>query len=251
MTKQIPGGSFLWARTVFQSSIWRKHPLVFKLFFWLVGNAVFENGHPHKGHILQRGQFVTTYSGIADALEYIFNNALIKPSVKEIRVILEWLQSEGMITVKPLIGGASPSLGRPPDLTRAYLGLLITIINYDLYQDSQSYKGRGKGRPPFELGQLEKEGEKKINIYRENALQILSYLNEKTGKRYRETSFIESRLKDGGSVDDCRKIIDTKMADTYFQENSKYLAPSTLFRKSHWDQYLNETIAPEVKKSSW
>ncbi|MHB9098538.1 MAG: conserved phage C-terminal domain-containing protein, partial [Syntrophales bacterium] len=48
------------------------------------------------------------------------------------------------------------------------------------------------------------------------------------------------RLKDGGSLADCRKIIDTKMQDPYFQANPKYLNPRTLFRSSHWDLYLNE-----------
>jgi len=155
MMKTIPGGSVLWARTIFQSAIWNKHPQYFHLFFWLVGNANHNEGYPFRGHVLMRGQLITTYARIADALSYFFNNALLKPSIKEIRIILSWLQSEGMITVKPLIDGASPSKGRPPDLTRAYLGLLITVINYDSYQDIQSYKGRHKGRPPVELGQLE------------------------------------------------------------------------------------------------
>jgi uncharacterized phage protein (TIGR02220 family) len=93
-------------------------------------------------------------------------------------------------------------------------------------------------------------GDEPEKIYRQDAQTVLDYLNEKTGKRYRDTSFIESRLKDGGTVDDCRKIINTKMQDPYFKENPKYLNPRTLFRQSHWDQYLNET-PPEVKNPSW
>ena len=87
------------------------------------------------------------------------------------------------------------------------------------------------------------------NIYKENSLKILSYLNEKTGKKYRDASQIEARLRNGGSLEGCMKIIDNKLKDPFFIENPKYMNPLTLFRKSHWDKYLNDE--PEVKKSSW
>jgi len=119
-----------------------KVPAGFQSVFWIVGHAAFEDGHTFKGHVLMRGQLITTYAAIADAMAYCFNRAIVKPSVKEVRVILLWLQSEGMITVKPLIDGTSANKGRPTDLTRAYVGLLISIVNYDTYQDYKSYKGR-------------------------------------------------------------------------------------------------------------
>ena len=71
--------------------------------------------------------------------------------------MLSWLQLEGMIAVEPLISGTSPNWGRPSVLTRAYVGLLITIINYDTYQDGKLYKGKDWGRPSSRLGQLRKE----------------------------------------------------------------------------------------------
>jgi uncharacterized phage protein (TIGR02220 family) len=55
----------------------------------------------------------------------------------------------------------------------------------------------------------------KKNTYSQNALQILSYLNEKTGKKFRDVSHIEARLKDGGTIDDCLKIIDNKLKDPF------------------------------------
>lgn len=127
---------------------------------------------------------------------------------------------------------------------------IIHIVNWSIHQavteegDSESDRqGTGKEH---------KQELKKINnnIYLQNALEILSYLNGKTGKKYRDTSFIEARLKDGGSVEDCKTIIDNKSQDLYFIENKKYLNPQTLFRKSHWDIYLNDK--PEVKAAaSW
>lgn len=173
MTAAIPGGSVLWARTVFQSPIWEKPPQVFKTFFWIVGHATFEDGHTFKCNVLMRGQLITTYAAIADAISYCFNRAIIKPSTKEVRIILSWLQSEGMITVKPLIEGTSANKGRPTDLTRAYVGLLISVVNYDTYQNYKSYKGRDKGRPSSEQGQLRERMEKEcIKTFLSNSDEI-------------------------------------------------------------------------------
>lgn len=150
-------GHFLTARKIFTSAIWTKPPMYLKAWTWIYGRAVFQDGHVVKGHELERGELLTTYSEMADALAYQRNRAIIKPTVKELRVILEWLASQGMITVKPLRAGTLPNQGRHQDSTRAYLGLLITVTNYDTYQDPESYKGRNKGRHPSEQGQIEKE----------------------------------------------------------------------------------------------
>jgi hypothetical protein len=173
MTDQITGGHFKMARKVFDSEIWRKPPQYYRLLSWLIGKAVFQDGYTFKGHVLKRGELITTYGEIADALSYRLNRALIKPTLKEIRLMLSWLQSESMILMKPLTGGTLPNKGRPNDSTRAYIGLLVFIINYDTYQDLKSYKGRHKGRPTAEQGQLDKEGEKEcINIFSSNSDEV-------------------------------------------------------------------------------
>lgn len=248
MTAEIPGGYTLWAKKVFQSPVYKKHPQYFKAFFWLVGNAAFTDGYVFKGRVLKRGQLITTYASFADALAYCFNRAVIKPSLKEIRIMLSWLESEGMITVEPLIDGTLTNKGRPSDLTRAYVGLLITVLNFDTYQDMNLYRGKDKGRPSSELGQLRKRKEKEKKIYTSDSEKILSYLNEKTGKRYRNGKHIEARLKDGASVEDCLRVIEAKLQDDYFTANPKYLNPETLFRPSNFDKYLNEAL-PTGEKS--
>ena len=157
----VPGGSFMVARAVFQSAIWTKPPQYLKLFLWLIGRAAFQDGHVFKGHTLKRGQLVTSYSKISEALAYHANHRIIKPSLKEIRLILDWLASESMIFCEPLISGTWPNQGRPQGRpkagTGAYLGLLISVINFDSYQDLESYKGRpqaGTGAEALpELGQ--------------------------------------------------------------------------------------------------
>lgn len=84
--------------------------------------------------------------------------------------------------------------------------------------------------------------------------KILDYLNEKTGKHYRNVpanqDLIRARWKtDGYRFDDFKKVIDNKVAEwkgtgvTF--SNGKlaenYLQPSTLFG-SKFDKYLNQTV---------
>ncbi|HDY90018.1 MAG TPA: hypothetical protein ENH82_18095 [bacterium] len=84
--------------------------------------------------------------------------------------------------------------------------------------------------------------------YNAEAQDVLDFLNYLTKRRYRNTIYIVARLKDGASVDDCRKVIWAKGYDDYFRENPKYLNPITLFRKLHWDNYYNESLEEEYAK---
>jgi uncharacterized phage protein (TIGR02220 family) len=123
---------------------------------------------------------------------------------------------------------------------------IIYIINWHIYQAEQQNSDRQPDRQRTGNGHKQKQYKK--NIYSRNALEVLSYLNSKTGRRYRDASYIEARLKDGGTLEDCIRIIDAKLKDPFFIENPRHLNPITLFRKTHWDKYLNE---PEVKQNPW
>ena len=80
----------------------------------------------------------------------------------------------------------------------------------------------------------------------DDAREVLEYLNQKTGKDFKLTTishlnFINSRLKEGYSKEDCKRVIDCK-CDAWLEdlERNIYLRPSTLFRPSNFDGYLNE-----------
>lgn len=94
----------------------------------------------------------------------------------------------------------------------------------------------------------EKEKKEKIPYKK-----ILDYLNQKTGKDYRNVpgnqDLIRARWNDGYRFDDFVKVIDNMVAEwkgTGFTFSSgelaeKYLRPSTLFSKK-FDKYLNQTV---------
>jgi hypothetical protein len=154
----IEGGSFMVARRIFWSHIWSKHPLYLKVWIWILGRAS-HSTHEKDGHVYSRGEFTTTYREIIGICEYRRNRQRIIPTLKRIRVILEWLQKEKMIDFSPISPGqttGADSGAGPKELTKSYLGIKIIVVNYDTYQRLESYrgrpqegnKGRHNGRPP-------------------------------------------------------------------------------------------------------
>lgn len=86
-------------------------------------------------------------------------------------------------------------------------------------------------------------GEKEEIPYKE----IIFHLNEKTGKRYSDKSnanrkLIKARWNEGYVLDDFKKAIDNMVAVWTGAEYEKYLQPSTLFRESNFDRYVNHTV---------
>lgn len=77
--------------------------------------------------------------------------------------------------------------------------------------------------------------------------EVIDYLNQKAGTKYRSTTaatkrLVGARLKEGFTVDDCKKVIDNKVTDWLNDEKMKnYLRPNTLFQASKFESYLNET----------
>lgn len=87
------------------------------------------------------------------------------------------------------------------------------------------------------------------NIYEE----VIEYFNKVTGKRFNWKSkatqqLINGRLADGYTLEDFKTVIDNQTArwkgDSW---GDQYLRPSTLFRPTNFENYLN---APPVKDKS-
>jgi len=264
MTDPIPGGHFLMSRMIYLSAIWKKPPQYLRLFLWFIGKAVFQDGHTFKGHVLKRGELITTHNEIADALSYSFNRAIIKPTLKEIRIMLSWLQSEGMILMKSLTGGTLPNQGRhqgrPQEVTRAYIGMLITVVNYDTYQDSKNYQGRPKegtkaGTFPNK-GKQEKE--RRVNkpfLSDSIEIRLSEFLLEKIISRNpnHKRPNIQTWAKDidlmirldKRTPEDIRRVIEWCQVDTFWQSNIL----STAKLRKQFDQLWLKM--GEVRKSSW
>lgn len=77
---------------------------------------------------------------------------------------------------------------------------------------------------------------------------VLVYLNRVTGKAYRRTTDIEACLKRGASVEDCQKVLDYLRREWGGSEKmAKHIDPTTPFRKSNFEKYLDAAGAGETK----
>lgn len=83
--------------------------------------------------------------------------------------------------------------------------------------------------------------------YIKESKEIIEYLNTISGRAFKFTDsnirIIKARLNEGHTIEDCKKVLDTKWADKEFDK--KYFRPSTLFRPSKFEGYLNEKLKPE------
>lgn len=79
---------------------------------------------------------------------------------------------------------------------------------------------------------------------------IIDYLNEQTGSHFKANTSetqksIKARLKEGYTVDDFKRVIDSKVKDWVDDERMKdYLRPQTLFRPANFEAYLNAANRP-------
>ena len=110
--------------------------------------------------------------------------------------------------------------------------------------DTESVQDETKGEPRSE--QPKKTKKAKENKADKEAGEVIDYLNTKTGSNYRATTGanikpIRARLNDGFSIEDCKKVIDTKSGQWLNNPDMvRYLRPATLFSPSKFEGYLNE-----------
>jgi len=128
---------------------------------------------------------------------------------------------------------------------------IVTIINWPIYQEGYKKEDSERDRQGTGKEHRQELKELKNNTYSQGSQEVLAYLNEKKGSHFKDDSNIRVRLKDGGTVEECKRIIDAKMKDPYFLENPKFLNPETLFRRKHWDKYLNEANSEDKGRGKW
>lgn len=113
--------------------------------------------------------------------------------------------------------------------------------------------------PNHSKGNQQKKSDQPNKVNHSNDIDtIITYLNDKTGKRYSSKSsgnkrIIQARLNEGYTLDDFKRVIDHKCNEwlppvkfSNGKMSDTYLRPATLFNQK-FDQYLNESPDVEVK----
>lgn len=116
----IQGGYILLARKVLESELMNKPPHYLKLWVWMLCRAFWRDGVK-----LSRGQFMTSIREMQEALTYHIGARVVKPTADEIRGAYGHLIAKGTITV-----------------AKTTRGMVITICNYEYYQDPLNYEPR-------------------------------------------------------------------------------------------------------------
>lgn len=126
---------------------------------------------------------------------------------------------------------------------------IVTIEKWTLYQDDdkENEQQMNNKRTTNEQQMNTNKNVKNVkNIYKD----IVEYLNEKTKKNFKYTTkktknLIDTRLKEGFSLEDFKKVIDIKTAQWLDDKKmNSYLRPETLFG-TKFEGYLNESTGPQ------
>lgn len=174
-----------------------------------------------RGETIKKGEFVTSLSHLS------VQTGL---SVQQVRTSLKKLQKTGDVTIKT-----------------TNKNTVIMVVKYDFYQSDKQIKNK--------QNTFESASKDKANSDEENVVMIIDFLNQTIGARYTYKNklyneMITSRLKDGYTIDDFKEVIKKKADEWIGTEMEKYLTPTTLFRPSNFEKYLNQKITTknETKK---
>lgn len=136
----IEGGYLLLARKILDSEIMDKPNHYLKLWVWMLGKAFFKDGDK-----LQRGQLFASIDDMRNACGYKVGARFERPTKDQIRNCYEHFTNTHMITT-----------------AKTTRGLIITICNYDFYQDINNYENHSENstkttRKPATSHTIEKE----------------------------------------------------------------------------------------------
>lgn len=131
--------------------------------------------------------------------------------------------------------------------TKAYEVLDTECIHDGYTMDTTCTPRLGKVRLDNNIlsGKPDDEGEQKNIAYAPIVHEVVDYLNQKVGAKYKYTSkntvaHIKARVNEGFTVEDFKTVIDNKSASWLGNKDmEKYLRPETLFG-TKFEGYLNE-----------
>ncbi|MGE0156776.1 MAG: hypothetical protein AB7T17_07095 [Geobacter sp.] len=126
-TAEILGGYILLSRQLLNSDIWRKPPHYLKIWVWMLMTAHWADGD------FERGQLCTSYAELQElGVHKSGNRTEGRFTTDQVRSAISWLVETGAIKTE-----------------KTRHGLMITIQNYDEYQNPANYvAGGNSGHQP-------------------------------------------------------------------------------------------------------
>lgn len=156
-------------------------------------------------------------------------------TTQKVRTILKNLEKKGYIEFL-----TSGSKGKESTLKITIKQQLFNNNVTNKSEQLQQVEGGKQQQSNNNVTTLSKKKENNNNIYS----LVIDYLNKKASTNYRAStkntqSFINARVKEGYTVEDFKKVIDSKSKEWLNTDFEKYLRPATLFG-TKFENYLNE-----------
>lgn len=211
-------------RKITEHEIWAD-VTTFRLFMLLLLKSTHQD-YDYRGMKLKPGQFIRSYSKLAQDLSYREGRGYKQVSKSTISKAVKKLIANEMITVQ-----------------ETEVGTMFTVLNYQYYQGFEEVEEKKCERSTERTESKVRTDSEPGKIY----IDIVDHLNEQANTKYRHTSrktqqLIKARLNEGFDLGDFKKVIDVKAKQWLTDDNMrKYLRPETLFG-TKFEAYLNESI---------
>ncbi len=124
--KKIDNGYVLQSRNIFDHEIFNDRDL-FRFFSLLIGKAS-HSGYRIANKNIQRGQWLRSYRKLSEDLRYVESNTVKEYPLSRIKRMIDKLKTDGMIATY-----------------ETDLGTMFKIINYEVYQNPESYQLKSNG----------------------------------------------------------------------------------------------------------
>jgi len=217
----ITAGYYIKARKIQESKIAHAPPHVREIWDWFLMQA---NHKDRKvgGTVIKRGQVFTSYEEIRNALHWMVGWDKRRYKKSHLETTMKWLRKHAMVTTR-----------------KTTRGMLITIVNYDFYQNPENYKATGKstGEPQGKLQEIrhyKQEGKKGTN--KNNIIdRIYQTYPLKAGKK-KALQAIEKALKEKPFEYLLERTEVYREARMINGKAAEYtLHPATFFNGGHYD----------------
>ena len=179
--------------------------------------------------------FNTNIAGYTVGQLVAISDKVLGLTTQKVRTILKNLEKKGYIEFL-----TSGSKGKESTLKITIKQQLFNNNVTNKSEQLQQVEGGKQQQSNNNVTTLSKKKENNNNIYS----LVIDYLNKKASTNYRATtkntqSFINARVKEGYTVEDFKKVIDSKSREWLGTDFEKYLRPATLFG-TKFENYLNE-----------
>lgn len=131
---KIPDGYILKARKIKNSPLSHCPPYVRETWDYLLREARWRDGYV-AGKLFKRGQIFTSAPEIKEALSWFVGYRKVSYKLSECENAMKILRRGGMIAT-----------------TRTGRGVIVTIVNYDFYQNPKNYESRNESRNESRTG---------------------------------------------------------------------------------------------------